>query len=237
MRTILILAMFAASLADAAVGTYEEVRELTLDTTAVNSLKIKAGAGRLDVVGVPGSNAVTVTATIQVPGGDSERTRAKIERDMVLTLEQNSGVGELRAYFRKGFWQWGDSRNIQLEVQVPAGLHLDIKDGTGSIEIQNVHGDLFVDDGTGSLTMKAVGGDVKIKDGTGSIFVTTVGGDISVRDGTGGIKISGVAGSVTVKDGTGDINIDDVEKDLIIVNEGTGGIRYSNIRGSIKKGS
>ena len=87
MRTILILAMFAASLADAAVSAYEEVRELTLDTSGVNTLKIEAGAGHLDVVGVPGSGAVTVTATIHVPGGDDDKTRAKIERDIVLTLE------------------------------------------------------------------------------------------------------------------------------------------------------
>jgi hypothetical protein len=236
MRTILILAMFAASLADAAVGAYEEVRELTLDTTGVETLKIKAGAGHLDIVGVPGTSAVTVTATVHVPGRDSDKTRAKTERDTVLTLEQDNGVAELRAYFRRNFFQWGNSRTIQLEVQVPEGLHVDITDGTGSIEIQNVQGDLFVVDGTGSITMEDVGGNVKIKDGTGSITVTTVGGDISVRDGTGGIKISGVAGSVTVKDGTGDIYIDDVEKDLIIVNEGTGRVSYSNIRGSIKKG-
>ena len=52
MRTMLILVMFAASLADAAVGTYEEVHELTLDAAGVDTLKIKAGAGYLNVVGV-----------------------------------------------------------------------------------------------------------------------------------------------------------------------------------------
>ena len=149
MRTILILAMFAASLADAAVGAYEEVRELTLDTSGVNMLKIRAGAGHLDVVGVPGSSTVNVTATIQVPGDNSDKTRAKVERDTVLILKQDNGVAELRAYFRRNFFQWGNSRTIQLVIQVPVGLHLDIKDGTGSINIENVRGDLFVDDGTG----------------------------------------------------------------------------------------
>jgi len=55
MRTILILAMFAASLADAAVGAYVEVRELTLDTADVDTLRIKAGAGHLDIEDGTGS--------------------------------------------------------------------------------------------------------------------------------------------------------------------------------------
>jgi len=55
MRTILILAMFAASLADAAVSAYEEDRALTLETAGADTLKIKAGAGHLDIEDGTGS--------------------------------------------------------------------------------------------------------------------------------------------------------------------------------------
>ena len=150
MRTILILAMFAASLADAAVGAYEEVRQLTLDTGGINTLKIKAGAGYLDIVGVPGSGAVNVTATIHVPGGDSDETRAKVD-----------------------------------------------KDGTGSISVTTVGGDISVRDGTGGIKISDVAGSVTVKDGTGDIDIDDVEKDlIIVNEGTGGVRYSNIRGSI-----------------------------------------
>ena len=172
-------------------------------------------------------------ATIHVPGINDEKALEQISDDMELTLEQTVGKAELRAHFHNGISGWGRKRAINLEIHVPASLHLAIRDGTGSAEVENVRGDLSIIDGTGPLVVNEVGGNVRIKDGTGSITVSGVGGDISVKDGTGGIKISNVAGSVTVNDGTGHINVTDVEKNLIIVNSGAGRLHYANIGGSV----
>ena len=233
MRGILILAMFAASLTDAAWAGYEEVRELTLDTQGIDALNIDAGAGSLHVVGLSGSSKITVTATINASDISDAKALEKIEHKVVLTLEQDGSTADLKAHFHNGFFGWRRRRSIDLEVHLPEGLRLAIKDGTGSIEVENVRGDLSVIDGTGSIALNKIAGNVKIKDGTGSITVSGVGGDISVRDGTGDIKISEVTGSVTVNDGTGDIDVTDVGKNLIIVNSGTGGFRYSNIGGYV----
>lgn len=236
MRSILIMAMFTASLAFAA-DSYEEVRELSLSTKGVDTLSIDAGSGSLNVVGISGSDVITVTATIQVGTGNEDKARKKIESDMNLELEKDGDTAILKAYFDHRMFGWGETPAIHLEVRMPDGLHLEIDDGSGSLEVSNVHGDVMLDDGSGSITMSDVGGTVEIDDGSGSITVSDVGGDISINDGSGSIKVRGVAGSVTVDDGSGGIDVSDVDEDLIIVDGGSGGLDFSNIRGRIEKES
>jgi len=235
----LIQACIALGLASTAWADYEEIREFSLDTRGIDTLKIDAGAGSMDVKGVSGSNEIVVTATIQISGSDDERAREKIESDMMLSLEKDSDTAELKAWFESSGWNWGggDSPRISLEVRMPEGLHLDVEDGSGSIEIENVRGDISIDDGSGSLSMKDVGGTVDIEDGSGSIKVSGVGGDVSINDGSGSITVRGVAGSVTVDDGSGSIDVSDIEEDLIIVDDGSGGLNFSNIGGRVQKDS
>ena len=237
MRSILVISMFTASLVFAAGSDYEEVRDLSLDTRGIDTLSIDTGAGSLDVVGVSGSAEITVIATIQVPEDDADKARKRIENNMVLTLDKDSDTAVLKAYFEQGMFGWGGSPAIQVEVHMPDGLHLDIDDGSGSIEVSGVHGDVSLDDGSGSITMSEVGGEVEIEDGSGSISVRGVGGSISINDGSGSIKVRGVAGSVIVDDGSGSIDVSDVEEDLIIVDDGSGGLDFSNIGGRVEKES
>ena len=218
---------------------YEEARELSLDTRGIDTLEIKAGAGSLDVVGSAEATEISVFAMIEIDTNDEDEARETIEEKMVLVLEQDSDTAKLTAYFEDGGWNWGwgDSPRISLEVQMPEGMHLNVDDGSGSIEIENVRGDVMMEDGSGSLSMRNVGGEVRIEDGSGSISVSGVGGDLSINDGSGSITVDGVAGSVTVDDGSGSIDVSDVEEDLIIVDDGSGGLNFSNIGGRVEKDS
>ena len=232
----LILAAFTTCIAGIALADYQEVRELSLAARGVDTVSIESGAGSLHVTGLAGVDAITVTATIEVSGRNDERARKAIESDMVLSFEKDSDRAELKAWFDDG-WGWGDSPHIHLEVTMPEGLHLEIDDGSGSIDIENVRGDIMLDDGSGSLEMRDVGGNVEIDDGSGSITVSGVGGDLTINDGSGGIKVRDVAGSVTVDDGSGGIDVRDVQDDLIIVDDGSGGLEFSNIGGRVQEAS
>lgn len=237
MRSKLILVLCATGIAGTAWADYQEVRNLDLETRGIDTLNIDAGAGSLEIAGVSGSDRIEVTATIQVPGRNEGKARKVIESGMVLSLERDGEVAMLKSYFDQSGWSWGDSPLIDLQVRLPENLRLVVDDGSGSLEIHGVHGDIALDDGSGSLTMIDVGGDVRIDDGSGSISVDGVGGDISINDGSGSIKVHGVAGSVTIDDGSGSIDVSDVEEDLIIVDDGSGGLQFSDIRGRIEKES
>ena len=235
MRSILIMAMFTVSLANAAWNEYEEERDLSLGANGINTLEIEAGAGSLEIVGVSGSDEIVVSATINVPEKDEDKAREEIQSHLVLSLEKDGNNAVLKSYFDEYFVSFGDSPHVQLEVLVPERLGLIIDDGSGSIVVENVSGNIELEDDSGSILMTNVGGDVEIDDGSGSISVEGVRGDLFIGDGSGSIKVREVAGSVTVDDGSGSINVTDVEKDLIIEEEGSGSLNFSNIGGRVEK--
>jgi hypothetical protein len=229
------MAMFTVSLANAAGNEYEEERQLNLGANGINTLEIEAGAGSLEIVGVSGSDEIVVSATIYVPEKDEDKARKEIQSHLVLSLEKDGNNAVLKGYFDEYSVSFGDSPHVQLEVLVPERFGLNIDDGSGSIVVENVSGNIELEDGSGSILMTNVGGDVEIDDGSGSISVEGVRGDLFIGDGSGSIKVREVAGSVTVDDGSGSINVSDVEKDLIIEEDGSGSLNFSNIGGRVEK--
>jgi hypothetical protein len=235
MRTILILGMFTASLAHAAWSDYEETRDLILDANGISNVQIDAGAGSLEVSGSADADSIAVTALILVPGEKEEKAKKIIESDLVLTLERDGDTAVLKGYFESGGWGWGDSPSVRLEVALPAQMGLEVDDGSGSIIIRDISGDIEIDDGSGSLQMSNVGGDIRIEDGSGSVSVEGVGGDISINDGSGSITVKDVRGTVVVDDGSGGINVTDVDADLIIEDDGSGSLNFARINGRVEK--
>lgn len=235
MRSIIVMAMFTASLAGAAWNGYEEQRDLNLSASGIGTVDIEAGAGSLEISGVSGVDEISVTATIHVPDRGDDKAREIIESDLVLTLEKQANTAVLKAFFEHKSWNFGDSPSVQLIVQMPDNLNLAVDDGSGSLSVSDISGAIEVEDGSGSITMTNVGGEVQLNDGSGSIAVTGVGGDISIDDGSGSIRIREVAGSVVIDDGSGSIDVSGVERDLIIVDDGSGGLNFSDIKGRVEK--
>lgn len=233
MRTLLILLMFAASLAHAAWSDHEEARDLALDAAGLETLRIEAGAGSLDVIGVPGADRIVVAATIRVPDADADKAARIIERGMVLSLEQRGTGAELKSYFKSGGGWFRDSPVIDLEVRVPAHLSLDVEDSSGSLAIRDIDGDLVLDDSSGSITLTDIGGDIRLNDGSGSIEVTGVGGDIDIVDGSGSIRLHRVAGSATIEDGSGSIRVAEVTGDVFIPESGSGSVDVRDVQGRV----
>ena len=234
MRVFLILGMFTASLASAAWRDYEETRDLTLDASGINTVEIEAGAGSLEVRGSADADAISVTALIQLSERE-EKAKKIIESDLVLTLERDGDTAVLNSYFESSAWGWDDSPSIRLVVEVSDRIALEIEDGSGSIRIWDVSGNIEIEDGSGSLQMSNVGGDIQIEDGSGSVFVEGVGGDISIDDGSGSITVKDVRGSVIIDDGSGGINVTDVDADLIIEEDGRGSLNFARINGRVEK--
>jgi DUF4097 and DUF4098 domain-containing protein YvlB len=232
MRSFIVMAMFVASLAHAGWSDYEEVRNLDLDADGVSQLSIKAGAGSMDVTGVRGLDKISVKATVVVPDTDEDKAVKVIEKKMTLSLDQQGSEAQLDAWFDDGFMGFGSDAHIVLEVSVPQGLSVNIDDGSGSLDVRDVAGDVTIDDGSGSIDVDNVA-NLKIDDGSGSIDVENASGDVSIVDGSGSISVVHVKGSVTIDDGSGSIKVSDVENDLIIVDDGSGSLSISDVRGSV----
>jgi len=209
MRSLIVMAMFTVSLAHAGWTDYEEVRDLNLDASGISQLTINAGAGSMDVTGVAGLDKITVKATVVVPNKDADDAARVIEKKMRLSLEEKSGEAELEAWFKSGLMSFGSSPYIVLEVNVPQGMAVNIDDGSGSIDIVDLAGDISIDDGSGSIDIRNVA-HVRIDDGSGSIDLVNATGDVWITDGSGSISVKHAQGSVTIDDGSGSLRISDI---------------------------
>lgn len=234
MRSILVLTGLMAGLAHAADG-YNEQRSLTLGAGDFSRLTVNAGAGSMEISGVENLDQIEIEANIVVPGWSEDRARRKMEKDMVLSLEELGDEAVLHSYFESRGWGFGDSPRIDLVVRVPARLNLRIDDGSGYVNIDEISGDVDIEDGSGSLTLTNIGGSIRIDDGSGSIDVRGAGGDVRIDDGSGGITVRDVKGSVVLDDGSGSIRVEGVEADLIIEDDGSGSLSFADIGGKVEK--
>lgn len=232
MRSLIVMAMFAASLSHAAWNGFTEDRDLELSTQGISAFEIDAGAGSLEITGVADLQVIQVTATIKVPDKDADEAIEIIAKDLKLSLEKKLDRAILEADFDHRSWFFDDSPSVDLDIRVPHGLALHVDDGSGSIKVINVRADVSIDDGSGSIKIEQANS-VSIDDGSGSIKIAGVQGDVWIEDGSGSITVEHVGGSVTIDDGSGGIDVLDVEHDLIIVDDGSGSLNATDVRGTI----
>ncbi|MGP1832432.1 hypothetical protein ACTTBA_05065 [Shewanella frigidimarina] len=217
-------------------------QQLNLDAGSLTELVANTGAGKLTIVGVEGLKEVSVHADIYTQSLDQDDIEIK------LSLTRKGDKGYLLSEIHSDHY-FGESPYIDLLVEVPAALALNIKDGSGPIQIDNVSADIELIDGSGSIVMNHIGklvlvdgsgsiniseakGAIELQDGSGSIRINHVIGDVSIEDGSGSIKVNQVSGLVKINDGSGGIDVANT-KGLTIVNSGSGSVDYQNIDGPL----
>lgn len=252
-KTALIAAIGLVTLAAHAGNELKFDRSLELSTDRLSGLEIDAGSGSINVVGTTG-NQIRVNATITSDDyRNMDDLQEAFENKMLFDLKRDSGYALLNAKQKKNNMSWGNKNiAINLEVEVPRGMDLVIDDGSGSINVENIDGELSIDDGSGSITIRDIGNDVQIDDGSGSIQLADVNGDVSIDDGSGSVEMKNIIGSVDIKDGSGeivakavggdfkvddgsgDVVVKDLEGEFKLVDDGSGSIRVNGERWSKK---
>jgi hypothetical protein len=228
---IFALVFLAGSLACSA----QEVKNLNLPTQGIEKLEINCGAGFLKVQGVEGLNAIEVKADIYAKGISEEDMKGFIEDHVKLTLEPKGNRVVLVSEVRNNSFFSSHDAKIDLTVSIPKKMNLNIDDGSGSIDIGNITGDLYIEDGSGGMRVENIQGDLEIDDGSGEIDVQGITGNVVIDDGSGSIAVNDVGGSVTIDDGSGSIDVDGVGKDLILKETGSGSLHFRNIKGQVIK--
>ena len=199
--------------------TLQETRELRTQIADGGRFEIDAGAGSLTLKGDPASNAIEVRAEIyQVSANDNYTLTLELHDDDRARLVADAGSS------------FGGSDRIDLSITVPARLEVVIDDGSGSIRVETLVGDLDIVDGSGSIRVSDIQGSVTVEDGSGSIVVTGVSGNVAIDDGSGSISVGDAGGKVSISDGSGSIDVDGAD-DFELVDDGSGSVSTRNIRG------
>jgi hypothetical protein len=199
-------------------------REINFDVALQDlaRLTIDVGAGELIVTGASQSDMISVRA---VACADSQN---KLD-DLDLTQDRRGDRLEITSDTDDSDWgsvNWFGSTYayIDVNIAIPAGLVIDIDDGSGDLSVMDVSGDFSIDDGSGGIEIARVTGDVQINDGSGDVL----------GDGSGDIRIATVGGNVTVDDdGSGDIRVREVIGSFETGGTGSGDVDYSGVEGRI----
>ena len=147
---------------------------------------------------------------------------------------------------------WNVQARLDLEIQVPSNLPVEvedssgdisaegvklnkIKDGSGDIALRETSGDLRIDDGSGDIRIQSHRGNIELEDGSGDARLAEIDGSVRVlEDGSGDLSMKSVSGSVEVEsDGSGDIFAGGVGGDFIVARAGSGDVRHRDVKGRV----
>lgn len=238
-------ALTASSLSAQQDCRYEARREATVDAASAARLAVEVGSGSLRVEGKQGLQRVRVS-------GRACASSEELLDQLRVEATRDGGTVRVRTpEIRNESWSGRQYARLDLVIEVPAGIESDITDGSGSAELMHL-GRLTVRDGSGSLRIEDIAGALSVHDGSGELHISDVRGDVDVEDGSGEIEIAGVTGTVVLDDGSGSIVVTDVSRDVRVVDDGSGGIdvkrvggdfivqgrrasgiRYSDVRGTV----
>jgi hypothetical protein len=225
-----LLALHFGSEAIADSCKYEKDIDLELDLSDSDKLAIAAGAGSLEINGKSGASKAVISGRACVSNEEwleksMVKTRGGAKAEITVELPQDNG----------SWFSWGNNyAYIDLEVEVPASMALEVSDSSGSMWLKNV-GAVDIKDSSGGIELTGAGGAVTISDTSGDIEIDDVDGDVTLNDSSGGIYGTDIEGSVLVeRDSSGNIRFEDVSGDVIVERDSSGNIKVSNVGGNFR---
>ena len=205
---------------------YTAPRSATVPVSDARRIEVIGRAGSLRIDGRRRARDVTVRGTARAS------SRGALE-EIKLIAEERDGTIYIEADIPEHHdWNDDDDRQaLDLVIEVPADLPLDVEDGSGELEIRNV-GPLTLSDGSGSAVIEHVGGNLRVKDGSGELHITDVKGDVEVTDGSGLLEIRDVDGGVEIgSKGSGPLRITSVAKSVHVRSKGSGSVDVTHVGG------
>lgn len=111
-----------------------------------------------------------------------------------------------------------------------------VMDKSGDIHIDNQglekYSYIKIQDGSGTISIAKVRGDVAINDKSGSIAISDIQGNVNVNDGSGDIVVQQVSEGVIINDGSGDIIVHS-SGSLAVLESGSGSLNYEAVKGEV----
>ena len=96
--------------------------------------------------------------------------------------------------------------SIDYELQTPRDAALNLRAGSGDMEVENVGRFLAADSGSGTLNVHGLQGPAELHTGSGDIELAQNGqGSVRARTGSGTIRLSGLKGPLEAHTGSGDL--------------------------------
>ena len=207
---------------------HEKMIDQELDLSGSEELSVMAAAGDLRITGLKDGEAVLIKGRICVSEEEwleesGVETSGGKRAEIVVQLPDTDD-GHL--------WSVNRYAYLDLELEVPQHIRLNVKDSSGHLEMKGV-GPVTVQDSSGDLHISLVSGSVSIRDSSGKIELSDIAGDVTIEsDSSGDIIGEDIEGTVLVEnDSSGDIDFRDVSEDFIVERDSSGDISANRVGG------
>jgi hypothetical protein len=214
----LLLATATAAFADADF-------ERTLTVTAQPDLYVSTGSGSIKIF--PGSdNQIHIKAHVHAGGWASGSVDGRITKIVQNPPIQQSGntirVGE--SIDRELY----NNISIDYEISAPASVALNLRSGSGDVEVDHVGRYLSAASGSGSVRAHGIHGPANMQSGSGDIELQEdAAGEVKAQTGSGSVRINGLNGELTARTGSGDIEANGRLAGAARLQSGSGSLRMN----------
>jgi DUF4097 and DUF4098 domain-containing protein YvlB len=201
-------------------------------------LKINAG-GKLELDSDHGAIQIKTWDKNEAKIEITKRARSKDRlEDFKISIDQSGNTVAIN-----GYGGWNSRVNVDYEITLPNQFNLDLKTGGGSIEVDDISGQLKLRTSGGSISVGDIAsGSVNADTSGGSIQVGDVNGDLKVNTSGGSIKLGKITGVAKADTSGGSIKVESGGKELkadtsggsIKVGPSTGNVDVETSGGSIK---
>lgn len=153
--------------------------------------------------------------SVEVESNNTGQVQVRVERDgrdadsFEVEFDQRGSEIEVRGEL-PGRRNW-NRRDLEVEfhVSLPRGFELEVHTSGGSIEVDDLDGDVDVNTAGGYVRMASMGGEVRARTAGGSIDLDTAGGNAELTTAGGSIRVRRAGGEVEAKTAGGSISVDD----------------------------
>jgi DUF4097 and DUF4098 domain-containing protein YvlB len=227
MRRSIVLA--ALVLSATSVLASEDVIRKGFTVSDGGTLHLEGAVGRIRVV--TGGTGVAVEITRTAHGRRAEK---KLQEHRI-TFDQrgNDVVIESDLDNDRSFWgNWDDDYEVQWNIRVPDRYNVDVSTSGGSIEIDEIQGEVEARTSGGSIKTGRITGEGNLKTSGGSIAVDGVTSRLLAHTSGGSITVGDSTGPVEVKTSGGSIKLARIQGDVVARTSG-GGIRIDDATGTV----
>lgn len=193
-------------------GAVEDTLNRSFPVHAGGKLIMDVNRGSIEIA-THGENTVKVMVIQSVNTNDEEKAQdvfAAHEVDMHISGDDVTIESEFQGSSGVLSWLKGKQLTVRYMIAVPVRYNLELKTSGGSIQVNDIDGQIDVRTSGGSLVFANVKGKVNARTSGGSIQLQSCSGDVNVNTSGGNIQIGRVDGKVNAHTSGGSIKVTEV---------------------------
>ena len=228
----------------------------SLANETIKNVQVKTSGGSIAVSGVSAGDA-RIEVYVSPNNNRNNLTKEEIQQrlddryDLQISVDNGKLVAIAKSKSRNN---WREALNISFKVFVTKNVSTDLLTSGGSINLNDLSGDLDFSTSGGSLNLdnvsgkvdgKTSGGSINVKNSKDDIYLSTSGGSINAKNCDGKLRLNTSGGSLNLEDLKGEIKAatsggsvkgNNIDGELKAHTSG-GSIHFTNLSGSVETGT